>query len=309
LTGLHASALAVSPNGRFVVCANAAADNLSVIDTRTDAVVETIWVKAKPSELFGASPNALVFEPSGRRLYVANGTQNAVAVVSFDPVDRESKLEGLIPVGWFPAALVFDAARKTSARRTSRVCPRRSRRRPAARPVSIRSFIPASLSLVPVPAAADLPKLSEMVQRNLRRAAITAARIPARANQPARTIPERIGEPSRIKHVVYIIKENRTYDQVLGAIKEGNGDPALCISARRSRRISTSLSANSCCSITPTARESSARTGTSGARRRSRRITWRRVLLIFRGAIPTAWAWTRTTRSLTRRPASSGTTR
>jgi DNA-binding beta-propeller fold protein YncE len=113
LTGLHASALAVSPNGHYVVCANAAADNLSVIDTRSDAVVETIWVKPKPSELLGASPNALVFEPSGRRLYVANGTQNAVAVVRFDPADRESKLEGLIPVGWFPAALVYDAARQS----------------------------------------------------------------------------------------------------------------------------------------------------------------------------------------------------
>ena len=99
LTGPHASALAVSPNGRYVVCANATADNLSVIDTRTDTVAETIWVKPKPSELLGASPNALAFEPNGRRLYVANGTQNAVAVVRFDPADRESKMEGLIPVG------------------------------------------------------------------------------------------------------------------------------------------------------------------------------------------------------------------
>jgi YVTN family beta-propeller protein len=113
LAGRHASALAVSPGGRYVVCANAAADSLSVIDTRTDLVAETIGMKAKPSELFGASPNALAFEPSGRRLYVANGTQNAVAVVRFDPADRESKLEGLIPVGWFPAALAFDAARGT----------------------------------------------------------------------------------------------------------------------------------------------------------------------------------------------------
>ena len=113
LTGLHASALAVSPDRRYVVCANAAADTLSVVDTRRAAVVETIWVKPKPSELLGASPNALTFEPSGRRLYVANGTQNAIAVVRFDPADRESKLLGLIPVGWFPAALAFDAARGT----------------------------------------------------------------------------------------------------------------------------------------------------------------------------------------------------
>jgi YVTN family beta-propeller protein len=230
LTGLHASALAVSPNGRYVVCANAAADNLSVIDTRTDTVVETIWVKAKPSELFGASPNALVFEPSGRRLYVANGTQNAIAVMRFDPADRESKLEGLIPVGWFPAALVFDPARKILCVANLKGLPEAKGKAPGGGASGFNSKLYAgSLSLVPVPTAADLPKLSETVQRNLRRDAITQARLPARAGQPLRTIPERIGEPSRIKHVVYIIKENRTYDQVLGAIKEGNGDPALCI--------------------------------------------------------------------------------
>ena len=113
VTGLHASALAVSPDGRHVVCANAASDTLSVIDTRTDAVVETIWAKPSPADLFGAQPNALAFDPSGRTLYVANGTQNAVAVVAFDPAERESKLQGLIPVGWFPGALVFDAPRRT----------------------------------------------------------------------------------------------------------------------------------------------------------------------------------------------------
>ena len=230
LTGLHASALAVSPDGRYVVCANAAADNLSVIDTRTDLVVETIWVKAKPSELFGASPNALAFEPSGRRLYVANGTQNAIAVVNFDPADRESKLEGLIPVGWFPAALAFDATRKTLWAANLKGLPEKKEKMSGGTAVGFNSKQYAgSLSLVPVPTAADLPKLSETVSRNLRRDAIMQARLPARPGQPARAIPERSGEPSRIKHVVYLIKENRTYDQVLGDIQAGNGDPALCI--------------------------------------------------------------------------------
>ncbi len=131
LTGLHASALAVHPSGRYVVCANAASDNLSVIDTRTDKVVETIWVKQSPADLFGASPNALAFDAKGKHLYVANGTQNAVAVVEFDP--GESKLLGLIPVGWFPGAMAFDAARDqlcvanikgiTPTRRWARNCP------------------------------------------------------------------------------------------------------------------------------------------------------------------------------------------
>ncbi|MBI4625388.1 MAG: beta-propeller fold lactonase family protein [Verrucomicrobia bacterium] len=234
LTGLHASALAVSPDGRYVVCANAAADNLSVVDTWSDSVIETIWVKPKPSDLFGASPNALVFDPSGRRLYVANGTQNAIAVVKFDPAGRESKLEGLIPVGWFPGALVFDARRGTIGAANIKGLPEAKRPQSGTGALGFNSHhYSGSLSLVPVPAARDLPKLSETVWRNLRREAIAQARLPARPGQPARAVPERIGEPSRIKHVVYVIKENRTYDQVLGDIKEGNGDPALCIFGER----------------------------------------------------------------------------
>ncbi len=112
LVQLHSSALAVvSPDGAYVVCANAASDNLSVIDTAKDAVVETIWVKASPADLFGASPNALAFAPNGKTLYVANGTQNAVAVVEFNPKKRGSRLKGLVPVGWFPGAIAYNAAR------------------------------------------------------------------------------------------------------------------------------------------------------------------------------------------------------
>jgi YVTN family beta-propeller protein len=99
LVHLHSSALALSPDRRFLVCANAASDNLSVIDTRTDRVVETIWAKPSPADLFGASPNALAFDERGDHLYVANGTQNAVAVIEFEPARKASKLLGLIPVG------------------------------------------------------------------------------------------------------------------------------------------------------------------------------------------------------------------
>ncbi|MBM3295320.1 MAG: phosphoesterase, partial [Candidatus Aminicenantes bacterium] len=105
LVHLHASALAVSPDGRYVVCANAASDNLSVIETKTDQVVETIWTKPSPADLFGASPNALAFDRRGEFLFVANGTQNAVGVIEFKPARKSSKLYGLIPVGWFPGAL------------------------------------------------------------------------------------------------------------------------------------------------------------------------------------------------------------
>jgi YVTN family beta-propeller protein len=238
LTGLHACALAVSPDRRWLVCANAGSDNLSVIDPRTDRVVETIWAKASPAELFGAQPNALCFAPDGRTLYVANGTQNAIAVIRFSPRNRSSKLQGLIPVGWFPGAVVFDAARKQLCAANIKGHPveprpyRAAGAGPDARGFNSHHYF-GSVSLVPLPRAADLPRLSQAVYDNYRRERIAEALRPPRPGQPPRPVPERIGEPSPIKHVVYVIKENRTYDQVLGDVPEGRGDPSLCIFGER----------------------------------------------------------------------------
>ena len=235
LTGLHASALAVSPDGQHVVCANAASDNLSVIDARTGAVVETIWAKPSPSDLFGAQPNALAFAPDGKTLYAANGTQNAVAVLRFDPGARASKLQGLVPVGWFPGAIAYDAARRRLAvanmkgHAAAKQAPGAGKAAGADASGFNSHQYSGSVSLVPVPSDSELPALSETVWRNLRQERIAEALLPPRREAPARAIPERIGEASFIRHVVYVIKENRTYDQVLGDLKAGNGDPSLCI--------------------------------------------------------------------------------
>jgi YVTN family beta-propeller protein len=227
MVGLHSSAIAGSPDGRHVVVANAGNDTLSVIDTRTDTVIETIWAKSNPADLFGASPNALAFHPSGDTLYVANGTQNAIAVFRFHP--GKSKLLGLIPVGWFPGAVAYDATRhRLIVANIKGVGLTRGLKEARAQENNTHQYH-GTLSLVPVPRAGELPALTRRVLDNYRYPLLKEARQPARANQPARPIPERVGEPSVFEHVVYIIKENRTYDQVLGDIPEGNGDPSLCI--------------------------------------------------------------------------------
>src|SRR5208337_3848953 len=95
---------------KFLVVANAGADTLSVISTRTEKIVETICARQNPGDPFGAQPNALAFDKSGKTLFACNGTQNAVAVFRFQP--GKSQLLGLIPVGWFPGAIAFDAPRK-----------------------------------------------------------------------------------------------------------------------------------------------------------------------------------------------------
>ena len=230
IVGLHACGLAASPDAKYVVCTNAGSDHLSVIDVAAERVVETIWAKAKPSDLFGASPNAIAFHPSGKSLYVANGTQNSIAVFNFDPKEKgDSKLNGLIPVGWFPGAVVFDPRRNALYCANIKGLPQAPKKKPNGAEGYNSHHYHGSVSLMPVPNDEQLSLLSERAAKNMRRGAIAQAALPARTGQPARAIPQRIGEPSLIKHVVYIIKENRTYDQVFGALPQGNGRPELCI--------------------------------------------------------------------------------
>ena len=234
LTHLHASALALSPDGRYLVCANAASDNLSVIDTRSDEAVETIWAKASPADLFGASPNALAFSPDGETLYAANGTQNAVAVIRFSPGGRSSKLAGLIPAGWFPGALLFDARRGGLAVANIKghaVEPRIDKSTGGTGFNSHQYY--GSVSPIPVPAPAELKRMTAAVYENYHRDRVERALAKPRNGRRPRPVPERTGEPSVFKHVVYVIKENRTYDQVLGDIPAGNGDPSLVLFGER----------------------------------------------------------------------------
>jgi YVTN family beta-propeller protein len=227
LTGLHACALAASPNGRWVVVANAGSDTLSVIDTRTDQIVETLCARQNPADLFGAQPNALAFDKAGGKLFVCNGSQNAVAVFDFKP--GQSSMRGLIPVGWFPGGIAYDPARKALCVANIKGIGSTQHLKPG-EPVKYNSHLYfGTLSLVPVPDDRELSRLTQTALLNLRYGLLQEAKLPPRPAQPAQPVPERVGEPSLFKHVVYIIQENRTYDQVLGDLPQGNGDPSLCV--------------------------------------------------------------------------------
>jgi YVTN family beta-propeller protein len=230
LTGLHAGALALSPNGRWLVVANAGSDTLSIIDTHTDQIVETICARQNPGDLFGAQPNALAFNQAGKTLFVCHGTQNAVAVFQFKP--GKSKLLGLIPVGWFPGAVACDAPRKKIyVANLKSLGPGRPGKTGGTR-FNTKQYA-GSLSLVPLPSKKELAAFTQTALAGLRYPLLAQARLPARANQPARPVPERVGEPGVFEHIIYIIKENRTYDQVLGDITAGDGNPALCTFGER----------------------------------------------------------------------------
>lgn len=219
VTGRHACALALSPGGKYLAVANAGSDTVSVISTRTDQIVETICARQNPGDLFGAQPNALVFDSSGGKLYVCNGTQNAVAVFQFRP--GASKLLGLIPAGWFPGAIRFNPRRNQIY-----VANLKGLNSPNGK-FNVGHYY-GTISLIGVPSAGTLAGFTKTALANLRYPLLAQANLPARGNQAAQPVPERVGEPSVFQHVLYIIKENRTYDQVLGDVKTGNGDATIC---------------------------------------------------------------------------------
>ncbi len=228
MTGLRICGMELSPNGKFLVTANAGSDTLSVIDTRTDKIVETICARENPADLFGAQPNALAFDKHGRKLYVCNGTQNAIAVFKFKP--GESKLLGLIPAGWYPGAIVFDRRRAQIDVANIKGLPTKNQK--AGQGAHGFGFntkqYTGSLSLISVPTTDELQKLTQVALADLRYPLLAQAALPPRENQTARPVPERVGEPSVFQHVIYIIKENRSYDQVLGDVATGDGNPELC---------------------------------------------------------------------------------
>ena len=166
VVGLHSSAMALSPDARYLIVANAGSDTLSVIDTKTDEIIENILVKPSVTELLGASPNALAFNAKGSRIYVANGTQNAVAVIDFDP--GESEFMGFIPVGWFPGAIAYDTMRnRIYVANIKGVGSTVSLKNQQSNEHNTRQYH-GTLSLFPTPKRDELAALTQQVQDNYR---------------------------------------------------------------------------------------------------------------------------------------------
>ena len=134
-------------------------------------------------------------------------------------------------MGWFPAAIAVDPARRQLCVANLKNPGPGRKGRNGGLEFNTRQYA-GSLSLVPVPSKKALAAYSRRALDNLRYPLLARAALPARPGQPARPVPERVGEPSVFRHVVYIIKENRTYDQVLGDVKEGDGDEDLCVFGR-----------------------------------------------------------------------------
>ena len=199
--------------------------------------METIPCRPSGRLPFGSGSNALAISPDGGTLYVANGTNNCLAVVRLQARDRTgepertrepSKLLGLIPTAWYPGAVLVSADGKKLFVANVKGLGSLQERRPAAKGRNSHDHL-GSVSIIDVPDAAQLATYSAEVNRNNRLAYSLAGLEKPRAEAKPVVVPERHGEPSLFKHVIYIIKENRTYDQVFGDMKEGNGDPNLVL--------------------------------------------------------------------------------
>src|SRR5262249_40785111 len=197
--------------------------------TATDTVVKTLHVVNAANDrtpLLGGAPNAIAVSPDGETLLVANGAQNAIAVVDADAAGDDA-LRGLIPTGWYPAAVAVsrsgDELFVGSAYGFGSIAPT-----PASR--DGRSFVDRNgiVSVMDVPARQDLQRLTEQVRRNNRSLPPNGdGNTGGSQNGHAGPIPAQTGQASAIKHVFYIIKENRTYDQLFGDLPQGDGDPSL----------------------------------------------------------------------------------
>ena len=253
--GLHPNAIVASQDGSRVYVANGNSDTVSVIDTSADKVIETVNVMIDTSKLptgtIGASPNALVLSPDGKYLYVADGTINAVAVVklSDDPDEEKSKVIGFIPTGAYPGGLSISSDGRllyvadTEGLLSTVPNQANGSSKPAfnvydSNPVYNTHKELGYISIIDIPyenSTIDNATIDNWTQKtndnihlsNILKNLKTLDK-PRKDIQP-KPIPDRVGEPSVFKHVIYIIKENRSYDQVLGDMKEGNGDPNLVV--------------------------------------------------------------------------------
>lgn len=240
--GLHPAGMALSQEGQYVYVANANSDTVSVIRTDLGQVVETISCRPEDRLPFGSGCNALVLGTDGQTLYVANGTNNCVAVVKLGAqagaagqAPAASRLAGLIPTGWYPGAITISGdgkklivANVKGLGSVGRRRPADKAPRPADKGMNSHDHL-GSISIIDIPDDAQLAKYTQRVHANNRLAYSLAGLEKPRTDAKAVPVPLRHGEPSLFKHVIYIVKENRTYDQVFGDLEIGNGDKNLCI--------------------------------------------------------------------------------
>jgi len=219
--GDHPNEMVQTKDGKRLFVANANFNSVSVIGLDAMKVIETISTSVSPDALNGSTPNSLALSPDNSALYVANADNNFLAVIDIEQFGV-SRSKGFIPTGWYPTVvrcvdnLLLVANGKGMI---SKANPHHE---------YIASLLVGTLSFIPAPGKEDLAKYSAQVFQNTPLTRTHSAQTWDEENP----IPKSQSTRSPIKHVFYVIKENRTYDQVFGDLSQGNGDSALSLFGR-----------------------------------------------------------------------------
>jgi YVTN family beta-propeller protein len=233
--GLHPTGMAMF--GSALLVCNTYSDTISVIDTATNKVMRTIDlglplnVPGQGKAAYGAGPNSIAVDPAAGVAYVALYNANAVAVVDLSGSAANAVL-GMIPVAYAPASVVLDAGNNQILVANDKGVGTRYSYETDYGVTGYNTHQDnGTVSIVAIPNATTLASMTKQVHQNnhwdLKDNIKSAGN--GSPGTPAVALPARIGDPSLIKHVFLIIRENRTYDQMLGDVAEGNGDPSLAV--------------------------------------------------------------------------------
>lgn len=239
-TGSHPNELLLNRKGIYLFVANANDNSVSIINTLTDKTIETVSTSLYPTRLTGSTTNGLALSPDEKTLYIANADNNCLAVFDVSkPGSSQSK--GFIPVGWYPTnvktlgnkILVSNGKGFTSMANPQGPQPVKKADNSGyqkgaqnSKEQYIGGLFKGTLSFIKTPTAEQLKIYTKQVYANT---PFNTKKTVLADGEVGNPIPRKLGEKSPIKHVFYIIKENRTYDQVLGDMPQGNGDTSLCI--------------------------------------------------------------------------------
>lgn len=239
-TGSHPNELLLNKKGTLLFVANANDNSVSIINTITHKTIETVSTALYPTKLTGSTTNGFALSGNEKTLYIANADNNCLAVFDVSKPGT-SQSRGFIPVGWYPTnvkmlgkkILVSNGKGFTSMANPRGPQPVKKSDNSGYQKGAINSreqyiggLFKGTLSFIDVPSDAQLKAYTKQVYANTPFSDKIAATAKGEVGNP---IPRKMGEKSPIKHVFYIIKENRTYDQVMGDVATGNGDTSLCI--------------------------------------------------------------------------------
>lgn len=221
-------------NNRYLFVANANDNSVSIIDLPTRKVIETLNTALFPDALIGSTPNGLALSPDGKTLLVANADNNCLALFDVAKPGRSRSL-GFVPTGWYPTAVkmvgkkvfVSNGKGMTSLANPKGPNPFKGRDNPGQ---YIGSMLKGTMSVFELPNEKQVSGLTRQVYQNTPYSKEREKLAEGEANNP---VPRQAGQTSPIKYVFYIIKENRTYDQVFGDMPGGNGDTSLCLFPER----------------------------------------------------------------------------